>query len=221
MSSQKSQFFNFFNLLFVKRYTSGLALDKMAKERILYYEMLDPEERNAFDRGLIFTAFNSSFLVRKWKRGQPVGNGPLTDTEISIVVDKLIRLHNLSIADMALPCVFPSRAILEWFDRQAGISLLPEWERLQERFPERECIVHGDFQPKKHLIRSGHGLTIIDYGDAFLGQPSVDLGAIALSHPYLFESFFTVYNERAALPVSRVMADFWKKYFATANAFWV
>jgi 5-methylthioribose kinase len=71
----------------------------------------------------------------------------------------------------------------------------PFYHRVRERRPEvaaavgdlidqllsvKEALCHGDFTPKNLLVH-GHGLTLVDYETAHLGDPAMDLG-LFLAH---------------------------------------
>lgn len=217
----KSKYYRFLNCIFIKQYSSNQAIGKIYKERQLYYDFLTKAFRNLTDFGLIIKINNSCFWIRRMRKGTFLQNNALSSSNLEQTVEKLLEIHNFNIPDKIHKTLGTSQNILTWFDNQNNSSLLEEWTELQKTNQENNCLVHGDFQPKKHLLVNNEKIEIIDFGDSFLGQPSVDLGALACSNPELFDRFFESYSQKCKKAISIEMVRFWKKYFETSNIFWM
>lgn len=217
----QSKYYNLLNIIFIKCYKSKKALLKIHKERLLYFKILTPTNRNSFDFGIVFKFKNSCYWFRRWKSGEFLLNNNLNTFHLNQAVDKLISIHNLTLSAKVLNDLKSSKEVITWYDTQSNSSFVVEWNNLKEKHQEPNCIVHGDFQPKKHLLIKDKQVEIIDFGDSFFGQPSVDLGALACSNPELFNDFFHLYNSKSPNQVNIEMVNFWKKYFESSNSFWM
>lgn len=221
MKLPQSKYFNLFNILFIKFYDLKKHNKKIIKERYLYYQILDKKTRNLTDYGLVIKLFDYYIWLRKWKKGFQIGNQILNNDELSTIVNKLIQIHALKIPARMSDKLSTIEDKLEWLDKEAGCSLLSEWKILNKTDPRYCCLVHGDFQPSKHIIKLGKRLEVIDFGCAFMGHPGVDLGALACSNPEIFKEIFLIYNKSVSDPVSIEIVNFWKKYFEISNIFWM
>lgn len=217
----QSKFHNILNIIFLKCYKSIRASNKIFRERLLYYKILSKNHKSLVDYGVIFRFNNSCYWLRRWRRGTFLLNNNLNSTHLEQAVDKLISIHNLTLPAKILNDLKNSKDVISWYDAQSKTSFFEEWKKLKKKHSETNCLVHGDFQPKKHLLVKEKQVEIIDFGDSFWGQPSVDLGALACSNPEIFDDFFKLYNVKTTNPISIEMVLFWKKYYESSNMFWM
>ncbi|WP_166786798.1 phosphotransferase family protein [Jeotgalibacillus salarius] len=100
---------------------------------------------------------------------------------------KLRKNHFYDIAEQSssvIPGVFYEK-LLSYIDQ------LEEWENATGTTP-----LHGDLHPKNMIVYNGRLAGIIDWGDAHIGHPAVDLSiAYACMTPEVRKDFFEAYGD--------------------------
>lgn len=90
-------------------------------------------------------------------------------------------LHNTHFDESALP---DARLIFHgWIDRaeNSGLyadSTITKLREFVDAIPARETFVHGDFHPANIMVMADGELTLIDMGDASMGNPIIDLAGM-------------------------------------------
>lgn len=109
--------------------------------------------------------------------------------------DPISRLQQ---AESRLPAL---RSELREINRSELRPLLPALQAVVDAWPigyvpRTDTLVHGDLHAEQVLVEAGEPSGIIDWGDAHLGDPALDIaGAMALLSPVGFRVFEAAYGE--------------------------
>ncbi|WP_404408143.1 phosphotransferase family protein [Jeotgalibacillus malaysiensis] len=117
----------------------------------------------------------------------PVGEIDADPDHLQRLSTKLRKHHFHDIASQSAP-VIPEllyKKLIHYIEQ------LEEWENVSGNTP-----LHGDLHPKNMIVRNGRLSGIIDWGDAHIGHPAVDLSVgYACMTPEVRTLFFNAYGE--------------------------
>ncbi|THV37773.1 aminoglycoside phosphotransferase family protein [Glycomyces buryatensis] len=160
--------------------------------------------------------FPHTWLVTTWVHGTPADLAPITDPDsATVLAEFLTALHSEGPADA--PANDGRGAPLDTMDEhfEHALERLPEVDADRARAVWRAALeaprqdgpdvwLHGDLHPANVVVEDGGLVGVIDFGELFVGDPSVDLAAAWILLPDgAAESFFNAYKAAAESTVLR------------------
>ncbi|MEM8747706.1 MAG: phosphotransferase [Actinomycetota bacterium] len=126
------------------------------------------------------TTSEGPWLVTEWVAGSPPPASDHVDDVITQMADVLARLHAVDpdrVAGVGLePIEDPVTALPAYLaEDETGRSIASLLAAGVERRPNPEVLLHGDYWPGNVLFRDGEIAAVLDWEDAALGDPLVDL----------------------------------------------
>jgi aminoglycoside phosphotransferase (APT) family kinase protein len=174
------------------------------------------------------------FIVTQALKGSPIlRRADLTDGIIENMAGILARLHQLDFTSEALPLVPPAHEMLHHLtDHTAEVPHADALRRIVAGRPpassDPPVLLHGDFWPGNVLFVNQTFSALIDWEDAMIGDPAVDLANARLELLLFFgddaAAQFTA-EYRRLRPHSRLAAlPFWEaaaalRFSANASGF--
>jgi aminoglycoside phosphotransferase (APT) family kinase protein len=136
------------------------------------------------------------------------------------IAAQLASIHSITAPTITLPAPpeplasLPLPATHRLFDPQAYAALAAAWPWAQQN---KSALLHGDFWPGNWLWRDGELVGIIDWEDAALGDPLIDLAICRLELLWIFgpdvmEEFMQAYRARMSLHFGNL--PYWDLYAA-------
>ncbi|MEM9042387.1 MAG: phosphotransferase [Actinomycetota bacterium] len=120
------------------------------------------------------------WLVTEWVAGSPPTASDRVGDVIAQLADFLARLHAVDperVAGVGLEPIEDPAEVLPGYlpDDENGRSVAAILASGVERRPNPDVVLHGDYWPGNVLFRDGEIAAVLDWEDAALGDPLVDL----------------------------------------------
>ncbi len=120
------------------------------------------------------------WLLLEWIEGSTELTPSSVDAGLDLMVDFLHQLQGVALPATSLPGIEPIEDPAEALgpylpDDEIGRTLVELLVAGIERSPNRPVLLHGDYWPGNFLFHEGHLVAVIDWEDAAIGDPLVDL----------------------------------------------
>ena len=168
---------------------------------------------------------DGSWLATEWIEGSTVVPTTGIAPALRQMADFLGRLHEVDIGDLEAPGLVgiedPVDALRSAVpETVAGESLVSILDTGVRRAPNADSVLHGDFWPGNVLFHQGELVAVLDWEDALLGDPLVDLACarVELTCAYgqkACDDFTTAYLTGAASRSEPLVLDdlsLWEAY---------